>query len=440
MDQGEVSEAYLLQIRREKTARELDRIRNSYSFRIGQIIATCLRFPPLLLILPIWGLWFTFLYGLERLGLKASHQHSSGRSIENPKRCIVFFPTNGVGLGHFTRLFAVAKRVRKQDPDVEVVFVTTMAALHLLESEGFPAYHLPGSYMFNDMTSSEWNAITEEMLAMVFEVHRPSVFVYDGAFPYRGMLNAIKNRTGLTNVWVRRGAFKKDGTKIPVDSIEHFQHIIRPGDSVSTSEKEVDFETPLHHVEPILLATQSDLFESEEVRSRFGIPRDAVAVYLQLGAGKINEIESDLQRSINLLNAYENVYIVVGESIIGERLRLKGDRLHIIRDYPNSMMFNGFDFAIMAGGYNSYQEALTFNLPTVFIPNKNTGMDDQSSRVSAGVKAGACLMVEEGNYAQLEEAIHIMMNDEKRRKMKMASEKTNPTGAEEIGRMLVGWL
>ena len=38
MEHDEVSEEYLLNIRREKTARELDRIRNSFSFRCGQIV------------------------------------------------------------------------------------------------------------------------------------------------------------------------------------------------------------------------------------------------------------------------------------------------------------------------------------------------------------------------------------------------------------------
>ena len=127
----------------------------------------------------------------------------------------MLFPTNGVGLGHFTRLFAVARQIRKQDQDVEIVFVTTMSALHLVESEGFASYHLPGKYMFNEMTSAEWNAITEEILGTVFEIHRPSIFVFDGAFPYRGMLNAINNRKGLTNFWLRRGTFKKVAQKSP---------------------------------------------------------------------------------------------------------------------------------------------------------------------------------------------------------------------------------
>ena len=199
-----------------------------------------------------------------------------------------------------------------------------MAALHLLESEGIPSYHLPGSYMFNDMTSAEWNAITEELLATVFEIHRPSVPVFDGAFPYRGMLNAIKNRTGLTNVWLRRGAFKKGGTKIPVDSIEHFHHILRPGDSVETTVEEIDFSIIVHTSNQFFLPNQK-IFSRKKPDS-LGLPMDSTAVYIQLGAGKINDIEGQLDMAIRLLNEHEDVHMVIGESIIGDRLKLKGDQ------------------------------------------------------------------------------------------------------------------
>jgi hypothetical protein len=186
------------------------------------------------------------------------------------------------------------------------------------------------------MTSGEWNAITEEILATVFEIHRPSVFVFDGAFPYRGMLNAIKNRKGLTNIWLRRGTFKKGATIIPVDSIEHFDLVIRPGDSTSRQEEEITFSTPLKLVEPILFADKEELYSKEYVRTRLGIPQDSLVAYVQLGAGKINDIESDLQRVIRLLNEHENLQIVVGESLIGDRIKLVGERVRIIRDYPNS--------------------------------------------------------------------------------------------------------
>jgi UDP:flavonoid glycosyltransferase YjiC (YdhE family) len=441
MGEDEVSEEYLLKIRREKASRELDRIRNSFSFRSGQIIAKSLKFPLLLPILPFWLLGFIFVYGLERLGKKSVHTVNSGRKIVDPKRCIVFFPTNGVGLGHFTRLFAVAKRVREQDPDVEIVFVTTMAALHLLESEGIPSYHLPGAYMFNDMSSAEWNAITEELLATVFEIHRPSVFVFDGAFPYRGMLNAIKNREGLTNVWLRRGAFKKGGTKIPVDSIEHFDHILRPGDSVETSVEEINFNTPVTHLKPILLAKPDQLLSKEQVRTRLGLPMDALAAYIQLGAGKINDIEGQLEMAIRLLNQYDNVHIVVGESIIGDRLELAGERVRVIRDYPNSLSFNGFDFAIMAGGYNSYHEAIAFSLPTLFIPNLNTGMDDQLARVSAGEAVGACLVLNDSTEEVFSEKIRKLLDADYREKMRIACiSNHSQNGAVGASKMMIDFL
>ena len=424
--------------------REIYRLRVSPSLRLGSHLIDAIRKPwraPFLIItLP----WMMLMIGFELLGWKSQpaglSANHAGR-LASKGDCVVLFPTNGVGLGHFTRLFAVAKRIRKQDPDVEIVFVTTMSALHLVENEGYPAYHLPGSYMFNDMTSGEWNAITEEILATVFEIHRPSVFVFDGAFPYRGMLNAIKSRKGLTNIWLRRGTFKKGATKIPVDSIEHFDLVIRPGDSTSRPEEEISFSTPLKLVEPIIFADKEELYSKEYVRTRLGIPQDSLVAYVQLGAGKINDIESDLQRVIRLLNEHENLQIVVGESLIGDRIKLVGDRVRVIRDYPNSLSFSGFDFAIMAGGYNSYHEAIEFALPTIFIPNTKTGMDDQVARVRIGEIKGACIVLMETDESTLREAIARLMDKNLRSSIVEASKELQmENGAVQVGKLIVSML
>lgn len=424
--------------------REIHRLRVSPSLRLGSHLIDAIRKPwraPFLIItLP----WMMLMIGFELLGWKSQpaglSANHAGR-LASKGDCVVLFPTNGVGLGHFTRLFAVAKRIRKQDPDVEIVFVTTMSALHLVENEGYPAYHLPGSYMFNDMTSGEWNAITEEILATVFEIHRPSVFVFDGAFPYRGMLNAIKSRKGLTNIWLRRGTFKKGATKIPVDSIEHFDLVIRPGDSTSRPEEEISFSTPLKLVEPIIFADKEELYSKEYVRTRLGIPQDSLVAYVQLGAGKINDIESDLQRVIRLLNEHENLQIVVGESLIGDRIKLVGDRVRVIRDYPNSLSFSGFDFAIMAGGYNSYHEAIEFALPTIFIPNTKTGMDDQVARVRIGETKGACIVLMETDESTLREAIVRLMDKNLRSSIVEACKELQmENGAVQVGKLIVSML
>jgi len=148
-----------------------------------------------------------------------------------------------------------------------------------------------------------------------------------------------------------------------------------------------------------------------------GIPEEATLVYVQLGAGEINDIESDLDLSIRLLSTYEDVYIVIGESMIGNRLNITGERIRTLRDYPNSLYFNSFDFAIMAGGYNSYHEAIAFQLPTICLPNKNTGMDDQVARAMVAEDAGAMLVVQDLNEDKLATAIEYMLDSAIRSKM-----------------------
>ena len=80
------------------------------------------------------------------------------------------------------------------DPDLEIIFFTTMPTLHILKKHGIPAHHIPGRKYFKDMSTEEWNALLEEELAVCFETHHPSMFIFDGAFPYRGMLRAIQNK------------------------------------------------------------------------------------------------------------------------------------------------------------------------------------------------------------------------------------------------------
>jgi UDP:flavonoid glycosyltransferase YjiC (YdhE family) len=255
------------------------------------------------------------------------------------------------------------------------------------------------------------------------------------------MLNAIKNRKGLTNIWLRRGTFKKGATKIPVDSIEHFDLVIRPGDSTSRPEEEISFSTPLKLVEAIIFADKEELYSKEYVRTRLGIPQDSLVAYVQLGAGKINDIESDLQRAIRLLNEHENLQIVVGESLIGDRMKLVGDRVRVIRDYPNSLSFNGFDFAIMAGGYNSYHEAIEFALPTVFIPNTKTGMDDQVARVRIGESKGLCLILEETSDASMRKSIAKVVQSDVRHSIVESCEALHQkNGAVQVGKLIVSML
>ena len=395
-------------------AREMRRIRNSASFRAGRILVSSIVRPWLLIFLPIRLLYLGYCLGMERLGKRTSPYVS--KEYENikqtPEDCVVFFPTNGVGFGHFTRMYALAKRWKKHSPSTELVFFTTMPTLHILYSEGFPTYHIAGRKKFKNMTASEWNTMLEEQLSLVFSQHKPSLFIFDGAFPYRGMLNAVSSFQGIKNVWIRRGMFKK-GSNIPVDSIQHFDLIVRPEDSISASLDEISHEVETLNVPPIVLLNEEDLLSRKDARLRLMLPEKGPVVYVQLGAGRINDINSEVRLTIDSLLS-EGVSVVLGESMLGERLPVELEGVYLLRDYPNSMFFNAFDASIQAGGYNSYHEVRKFGLPTIFYPNMNTGMDDQLARCKQAEIEGWGIVVESRNEQTIPAAVTRLLKLERR--------------------------
>ncbi len=417
--------------------RELHRLRISPSLRLGAHITNAIRrpwrAPFLILSLPFMML----MIGLELIGLKAQphalQTNDAGRVISKGN-CVVMFPTNGVGFGHFTRLLAIAKRMKQQDSSLEVIFFTTMPTLHLLKPYGIPAHHISGPKYFKGVDSNEWNALLEEELTLCIETHRPSMFIFDGAFPYRGMLRAIQGRDFMSKIWMRRGMFRK-GARIPVDSIQHFDSIIRPGDAIDESVEEVAHGLEILTSPPIVFLDQSELLSREQARYRLGIPLDSRAVYIQLGAGQINDISSEIRMTLDALLKYDNLHVILGESMIGDRIDIEMPNLHIIRDYPNSQYFNGFDAVIQAGGYNSFHETRAFGLPALFYPNMETGMDNQLARCRIAENEGWGYVVKERTQKSIQEGIGILLaHDQNCNTLAQAN------GADELCKQLISQL
>jgi len=419
--------------RTTRLKRELYRLRVSPSLRLGSHLTDAIRkpwrAPFLILTLPCLML----MIGFELLGWKsqppAYQTNLSGRPTSKGD-CIVMFPTNGVGFGHFTRMLAVAKQMKKLNADLEIIFFTTMPTLHLLKPYGIPAHHISGPKYFKDMNSEEWNALLEEELCICFETHNPSMFLFDGAFPYRGMLRAIQGRNSMRKIWMRRGSFRK-GSSIPVDSIEFFDAVIHPEDSVITKVEQIEHNVEVITCPPIVMLEPDELLSREKSRSRLGLPQDAIVVYVQLGAGEINDIESEIRLTLDSLLQNPVVHVVLGESLIGGRVDIDLPRVHILRDYPNSMYFNGFDATVQAGGYNSFHETRTFGLPALFYPNMNTGMDDQLARCKVAETENWGIVIEQRTQKTITVGIKKLLS------MSKSTDSKYESGSEVLAKLLL---
>ena len=70
--------------------------------------------------------------------------------------------------------------------------------------------------------------------------------------------------------------YQKGAKGIPVDSLNHFHAIIRPGDSVEKPQRGISNRDSLVRTNPILLLNREDMLPRGSLRKRMGIPEEAV--------------------------------------------------------------------------------------------------------------------------------------------------------------------
>ena len=97
------------------------------------------------------------------------------------------------------------------------------------------------------------------------------------------------------------------------------------------------------------------------------------------------------------------------------------------------MYFDDFDFAILAGGYNSYHEAIQSSLPSICYPNTKTGTDDQLARAIVAEEAGCMIVVRKRTKSTISAAVDRIADSKVREKMRFnVSSLQRTNGAEQI--------
>lgn len=350
---------------------------------------------------------------------------------------IVFAPTNGAGLGHLTRTLAIARRIKKINPNKKIVFFSTSPAMHLILREGFMGYYLPSKMLFpQDVTASQWNELLIDELNIVFQLHRTEMIIFDGAYAYQGLDYAMRNANyKMKKIWIKKDEIKKSVSQVTSFQDTYFDKLVVPGEAGKNYEQK---KANYYYTNPIIYLDRSELLDRELILKQWNIPKEYKVVYVQLGAGNINDIKSTLGMIISILKNMPNVFIVIGESIVGKRLDVYDKRIMVLRDYPNSRFSNAFDMAITACGYNTFHELMYFGVPSIFIPNEATKSDNQAARSMRAERAGAALTLMKPTLEIMKNAIENLLDTENNEKMRRASrELVLENGADELASVLL---
>lgn len=358
------------------------------------------------------------------------------------KQTIIFVVTNGAGLGHLTRGLAIARRLKKIQPDLEIIFLSTSLATEIIRNEGFMYYYIPTFKMMpEDVTATMWNAYLKRELEQLISFYKPKAMVYDGAYPYLGMITEINKNKKLKSIWIKRETYKS--TKPSFKELEaEFNLVIIPkeaGRDYSQEERRTSEHSNRKYADPVMFLDKEEAHSRESVRKALGIGEQELLFYIQLGAGIINNIRSPLEIVKSELLKREHVHILYGESPIG-RQQIKGtDKIKVIRTYPNSQYFKGVDFAVSAAGYNTYHELLYFAVPTLFIPNAKTERDDQAARAKLAEEIGAGFCIEQPTQESINTSINKLI--ERKKYMQFQAEVYfSQNGAEQAARWIADIL
>lgn len=304
------------------------------------------------------------------------------------KQTYLFLPINGAGLGHLTRSLAIAKRLQRLDPSAEIIFLTTSIGVTLVHRSGFACHHVTPAALVK-LGALEWNTLFFATIENVLRLHKPATLVFDGTIPYLGLQRVMHNYRSLKYVWVKRGLYKTGVDQRELDAyLQKFNVVISPGEFISSGAfGQLPAGKP-SMVEPISLLDKDELLGRNVARRLLRLDVNRPCAYVQLGAGNINGISNIQDRVITYLKS-RGIQVVLAQSPISLCADPNVNADSVVVDYPNSKYFAAFDFAVLAGGYNSVCEAVSLSLPAIFLPNTATGADDQVERVRKVSQFGA---------------------------------------------------
>jgi UDP:flavonoid glycosyltransferase YjiC (YdhE family) len=305
---------------------------------------------------------------------------------------MLYVSSNGAGLGHLTRIMALARRA---SPAVRPYVVSMSQAVPVVAAQGLDFEYIPSRGDLG-IGSRRWNALFRRRFLDILDRESPAAVVFDGTYPYDGLFTARHTQRGLRLAWSRRGMWRPGLGRGQLARSHEFDLIFEPGDYAADADRGATVgRTDALRVPPITLLDREELLTRAEAATLLGTDPTRPTALVTLGAGNVDDPSSGLGRLVHGLLAVGELQVVVTRPAIADSENHLPDRVHLTSVYPVSRALCAVDLAVAAPGYNAFHELLAFGVPTAFVPNRRTALDDQGARASWAEAAGVGLHVEE---------------------------------------------
>jgi UDP:flavonoid glycosyltransferase YjiC (YdhE family) len=313
---------------------------------------------------------------------------SSPKHATSRRPSLLLISSNGAGMGHLTRLMAYARRAK---PDMAPHFLSLSQAVGVVGRYGFSFEYLPSAGA-TGLPTRRWHDLFAERVSDAVARLRPAVVVFDGTRPYDGIPRVRDAFPQPRWVWSRRGMWRPGKSAEFLTRAAWFDIVLAPGELAEPYDTGATSEADGLRLGPVTLLDTDELDDRATARRALGLPLDRRLALVALGAGNINDTSHETGAVVEALQRF-GVEVCVTQTEIAESDQARAD-VHVVREFPLSRRFRAFDLAVSASGYNSFHELLRFGIPTLFIPNQDTSLDDQHGRARFAADRGLAHMIE----------------------------------------------
>ena len=187
---------------------------------------------------------------------------------------LLFYAVDGLGLGHVTRMLALARAVRRLSPGAEILFLTTSEASHVIYQEGFAALKLPSRTAASSggLRGGSWLRLTQTVAWNAVAAFDPHCLIVDtfAAGTLQELLPIL--RWPLRKVFVFRAQRKERATDPFLQRTLELYDLILVPHAPDSEDVPTPQNTRAVWTGPMLLRDASELLPRLEARRALGLP------------------------------------------------------------------------------------------------------------------------------------------------------------------------
>ena len=296
---------------------------------------------------------------------------------------VLFITGNGHGLGHLTRMMAVARHANGR---FHPVFLTLSQAFPLATELGWVVEYLP-SYTKLNLTRVQWEPIFASRLVGSLKHIKPRVVIVDHISPPVSLARVRTQCQGIDFVWSRRGMWREGRNMGALRMSDKFDLVVEPRDVAGPID--VGLTTAEHRgvtfVGPVVLVPPAEQGGRDEARRALGIPLDGRAVLIQLSDSNSEqwaEITAQVRDVVLSVVGQEKVHLFTPLHALHGHSAPVVDGVIMRPVYPIALYLKAFDGIVSTAGYNSFHEVVASGVPAVFIARTTDSLDDQARRAA----------------------------------------------------------